>query len=124
MGMRGRDELLYGDLEIKNTTDGTKFVEFSERDTMTHNGESSNSRPFRPKMWSTPENLDHCPVRIFELYVSKRPSQMCEPQSPFYLSVNRNPCDIYWYKKQRMGTNTLGQIMPSLAKKANLEGKK
>lgn len=75
-------------------------------------------------MWSTPENLDSCPVRLFELYVSKRPPQMCEPQSPFYLSVNRNPSDVYWYKKQRMGTNTLGQIMSSLAKKANLQGKK
>ena len=90
MGMRGRDEhykVLYGDLEIKNTTDGTKFVEFSERDTKTRNGESSNSHPFRPKMWSTPENIDRCPVRTFEPYVSKRPPQMCEPQSPFYLSV-------------------------------------
>ena len=33
MGMRGRDEhykLLYGDFDVKSTTDGSKYVEFNE----------------------------------------------------------------------------------------------
>ena len=47
LGMRGRDEhykLLYGDFEEKETTDGTLFIEFSERDTKTRTGESSEAR--------------------------------------------------------------------------------
>ena len=59
--------------------------------------------PFKPKMWSTPNDPEHCPVRIFEKYVQKRPVEMYKPDSPFYLAVNYNPHADYWYKRQRMG---------------------
>ena len=111
MGMRGRDEhykLLYGDFKVQSTTDGAKYVEFSERDTKTRTGESSNTRAFKPKMWSTPQNPEHCPVRLFEKYLSKRPSQMSTPDSPFYLAVNYHPAgpDDPWYKRQRIREKT------------------
>ena len=46
-----------------------KYVEFN--DTKTHSVESSASRPFKPKMWSTPQIEQRCPVRIFEKYNTK-----------------------------------------------------
>ena len=70
--MRGRDEyykLRYGDLEVKCSSEGTKYVEFSEQDTKTRTGEGSRTRPFKPKMWSMPEKPDRCPVLIFENYL-------------------------------------------------------
>ena len=59
MGMRGRDEhykIMYADFEVKSAIDGIKFVEFNERDTKTRSGEISDIRPFKPKMWSTPND--------------------------------------------------------------------
>ena len=123
LGMRGRDEhykLLYSDFEEKTTTDGMMFIEFSERNTKTRTGGSSDAHPFKSKMWSTPNDLEHCPVRK---YLSKRPSQMCTPDSPFYLAVNHHPADGQpWYKRQRMGKNKLGLIMKSLTTQGNLKG--
>ena len=49
---------------------------------------------------------------------------MCKPESPFYLSINYQPNDNYWYKRQPMGKNKLGTIMNTLSEKANLQGKK
>ena len=74
-GLRGRKEhykLTFGDLEVKETTDGKKYiyVQFNERDTKTRTGETGqNTRAFQPKMWSMLQNEDRCPVRLFELYL-------------------------------------------------------
>ena len=105
--MRGHNEhykLRYGDLEVKCSSEGTKYVEFSERDTKTRTSEGSHTHPFKPKMWSTPEKPDRCPVLLFENYLMQRPSQMCQFHSPFYLAVNYKPSPgSKWYKNQRMG---------------------
>ena len=61
----GQDEhykLRYGDLQQKPATDGAMYIEFSERDNKTHTGESSDAHSFKPKMWSTPQNLELCPI--------------------------------------------------------------
>ena len=66
MGLRGRDEhykLTYGDLAIQTIPDGPKYVEFNERDTKICSGETNPSRQFKPKMWSTPNNLSRCPLQ-------------------------------------------------------------
>ena len=105
--MRGQDEhrkLRFGDLSVKT---------------------SNGSRAFQPKMWSTPSCPQRCPVRLFELYVSKRPPEMCNPDSPLYLAIN----DKYkvfgnWYKRQPMGQWRIGMIMKRMAEKAGLSGRK
>ena len=129
LGLHGRDEhykLTFGDLEVKETTDGKKYVQFNERDTKTRTGETGqNTRAFQPKMWSTPQNTDRCPVRLFELYLSKRPTDCCAADSPFYLAINY---DVkpggFWYKRQRLGVNRLGNIMKIMANKGGLQGNK
>ncbi len=72
-------------------------------------------RSFKSKTWSNTNDLDRCPVHLFELYVSKRPLDMCEDDSPFYLSVNPKGKGPFWYKWQAMGTNKLGSIMKRMA---------
>ena len=128
MGMRGRDEhykLQYGDFSIQSTEDNYRYIEFNERDTKTRTGETSAVRAFKPKMWSTPLDPDKCPVRIFEKYLQKRPSEMCEAGSPFYLAVNyKASCDDLWYKRQRMGKDRIGSIMKRMACSAGVTGKK
>ncbi len=91
-------------MEILVSTDGFKYVKFNERDTKTRSGESNSCRQFKPKMWSTPNNPSWCPVRIFETFLHKRPTEMCKSVSAFYLAINYNHSnDGIWYKKQRMG---------------------
>lgn len=127
MGMRGQDEhrkLRFGDLSLKSSN-GSQYIEFNERDTKTRTGESGEKRAFQPKMWSTPSCPQRCPVRLFELYTSKRPQEMCKPDSPLYLAIN----DKYeafgnWYKRQPMGVWRIGMIMKKMAEKAGLTGRK
>ena len=72
LGMRGRSEhykLCYADLEFKCSSEGAKYVEFSERDMKTRTGEGSHTRPFKLKMWNIPEKPDRCPVLLFENYL-------------------------------------------------------
>ena len=111
LGMRGRDEhykLRYGDLEVQCSSEGTKYVEFSERDTKARTGEGSHTRPFKPIMWSTPEKTDNCPMLLFENYLMQRLSQMCQFHSPFYLAMTYKPSPgSKWYKNQRMGLDSL-----------------
>lgn len=97
MGTRGRDEhhkLRFGDFRVGSTTDGHEYVEFSaERGTKARIGETEkstneNSRVFKLKMWATPDMPSRCPVRLYQMLVSKRPPDMCKLGSPFYLAIN------------------------------------
>ncbi len=113
-GDGGRDEhykLTYGDFCIYSTPDGFKYVEFNEKDTKTRSGETNASRQFKPKMWNTPNNISRCPLHIFEKFLQKRPVEMCQSESPFYLAVNYNYSnDDIWYKKQKMGKDRINTM--------------
>ena len=134
MGTRGRDEhhkFKFGDFELKKASDGTEFIEFSrERGTKTRTGETEKStnadaRVFKPKMWATPDRPERCPVRIFQQYVDRRPPEMCQEDSPFYLSINhKHKPGSYWYKKLPLGIHKVDGMMKNLAKDGSLTGKK
>lgn len=54
--MRSRKEhqdMLWGDVEMKATTSGLQYLEFTERKTKTRQG-GGDARPFAPKMCATP----------------------------------------------------------------------
>ena len=58
-GLRGRHEhqqLLWGDVELKSTSEGEKFLEFSERATKTRQG-LGNSRSHPPKIVADSGNV-------------------------------------------------------------------
>ena len=51
-GMRGATEhvkMMWGDVELKTSSDGTEYLEFNERQTKTRTGKTGNARPFSPK---------------------------------------------------------------------------
>ena len=102
MGMRGQDEhhkLKFGDFACKETSDAKAYVEFSEWDTKTRSGATKDSTAFKPKMWSNPLCPERCPVRIFHLFLEKRPTEMCNNDSPFYLTTNlKFATNGVWYR--------------------------
>ena len=54
--MRGRQEhqdMRFGDVEMKVTSDGLQYLEFTERETKTRKGDGS-ARQFAPKMFAMP----------------------------------------------------------------------
>lgn len=54
LGLRGRQEhmaMLWGDLEPKTTSDGTIYLEYTERATKTRKGITPDQRKFMPKIF-------------------------------------------------------------------------
>ena len=121
LGFRGCNEarqLKWGDFRVVKDESGENidFIEWNERSTKTRQGtEDENSRSFTPKMWPNLDDPLKCPIVAFKLYESKRPKDMLNPDSPFYLTINHgaklsdNTCN--WYKNCPMGKNCIGSIM-------------
>ena len=134
MGTRGRDEhhkFKFGDFQFRKTSDGAEFIEFScEHGTKTQTGETERStnadaQDIKPKMWPIPERHERCPVRIFQQYVDRRPPEMCQDDSPFYLSFNHKyKLESYWFKKVPLGIHMIDRMMKKIAKDGNLTPKK
>ena len=73
-----------------------------------------------PKMFATSEL--RCPVALFKSYLSKRPEDL-KLSGPFYLACIDNPTktDVIWYKKNRMGKNSISKIMKSVKENSPLQ---
>ncbi len=92
-GMRpGKEQrdLRWGDLELKQDSEGTRFIEFCrERQTKTRTGENPrNLRSKKPQMYENKSNPDRCPINSYLAYRARRPAGMLADESPFYLAVN------------------------------------
>ena len=73
-------------------------------------------------MFST-DGGERDPVRLFKLWLSKRPEGM-KDNGPLYLSViDRPKSPQVWYTKVRMGQNTIGNIVKSMASCLNTNKK-
>lgn len=56
-GLRSRKEhvdMLWGDLELKRTSEGEEYVQHTERLTKTRTGDMNNIRKFQAKMFAVP----------------------------------------------------------------------
>ena len=107
-------------LPKKTTDDGETYLEWNERLMKTRAGNPSHQHPFAPKIFQNVKCPSRCPIRLYELYKSKRPSDTkCDA---FFLGVNHNrPHDSSaWFVDMPMGVNQLGQIMSRAAKSAGL----
>jgi len=100
---------------IRQQEDGTEVVEFLEAPTKTRSGGLSIRRKTTPQVMYSTDGGKTDPVRLFKLWLSKRPEGM-KDTGPVYLCViNRPQSTDVWYTKIRMGQNTVGNIMKSMA---------
>ena len=120
-GMRpGKEQrdLCWGDLELKVDAQGVRYVEFStEPQTKTRTGENPrNIRETRPKMFENPDNIERCPVTAFLSYKDKRPPEMLNVNSPFYLAINTESpkAGKCWYKNAPLGVNSLRLMIKNM----------
>jgi len=116
-GLRGHQEhydAYVEDLVIRQQEDGTEVVEFLEGPTKTRSGLSIRRRTTPQVMYNTDGGKTD-PVRLFKLWLPKRPEGI-KDTGPLYLSViNRPQRTDVWYTKIRMRQNTIGNIMKSMA---------
>ena len=108
-GLRGRQEhhsMTVSDFQFKKDDFDNEFVTLAEGITKTcQSGILEKHRLIQPKMFST--DTSRCPVNIFKLYLSKRPSQL-RSSGPLYLSIIHKPVsNSLWYKNVPMGQHTL-----------------
>ena len=107
-GMRSREEhynINITDFEKKIDKDGRKYITFQEGLTKTRNaGLNFKPRLIFPKMYAT--GGPRCPYLLFETYVNHRPEEL-KYSGSFYLAVIDFPLTNIWYKKMKMGVNTI-----------------
>ena len=128
-GLRGCQEhrdMRWGDVEIKETADGTAFLEYNERQAKTRTGANpKDSRTVKPKMFAV-VGSERDPVRAYDLYASKRPDHLKTPDSPFYLAINHTIKAVNtkpWFKSTPMGVNKIKSLMKTMAEKAGFDAK-
>ncbi|XP_076116121.1 uncharacterized protein LOC143083721 [Mytilus galloprovincialis] len=125
-GMRSRTEhehLRWGDVELKTTSSGERYLEYSERATKTRTGVNSDSRAFPPKMFEDKGN-QRCPIQMYLLYAQKRPVNMKGDEAKFYVGINNKASSGEWFKHMAMGKNTIGKIVKTMAGEGGIEGRK
>ena len=128
-GLRGCDEhrkMKWGDVQLKTDTDGTEYLEYSERQTKTRSGEDPrNIRAVKPKAFASQTSPDKNPVYVYKVYSPKRPPLMQDPDGPFYLGINyiKDPLNSNkpWFKATPMGQNKLNGLMKTMSEKAGLD---
>ena len=93
-GMRGGREhhdLRWGDVKLMTNSGGKEYLEYSERQTKTRQGDNPrNIRSVKPTMWSTSSDINdnRNPVSVYKQYRDRRPKDMFGSDSPFYLGIN------------------------------------
>ena len=129
-GLRGRDEhrsMRFGDVSVKKTTAGKKFLELAERNSKTMDGTKRHDmRDTTPKIFET--GTEKCPVKMFEKFVERRPIAAISPDYPMYITPipteRLRPHEKVWYYKCPMGRNTLGDLVKKMCLRTGIEGKK
>lgn len=127
-GMRSCQEhydMKWGDVSEKSTMDGKTYLQMEERISKGRDGSvpgPHSDRPFKPKIFET--GGPNCPVETYRVYRQHRPHEMLDPEAPFYLQTIQNPSGEVWFKRQRLGINTLGRILKQVGEKAGLNKEK
>ena len=98
-GLRGCQEhrdMTWGDVTLKQNSDGVEYLEYSERQTKTRSGENPREiRVIKPKMFSTNTgSICINPVAMYKIYADLRPVEMNNDVGPFYLAINVNKLTI------------------------------
>ncbi|KAK3093435.1 hypothetical protein FSP39_015689 [Pinctada imbricata] len=130
-GLRGSDEhrsMQWGDVKLNRDSSGVEFLEFTERQTKTRQGENPKDiREVKPKMFSNSENANRCPVEVYKTYAAKRPKDYCNAEDPFYVATHTVQSSMksnaQWFKRQPIGVNKLSSTMKRMTSIAGIEKK-
>ena len=128
-GLRGRQEhysMAVEDFSFAVDDNGNEYITFHESPTKTRQGGLNITRRQQlPKMFAT--GGERCPVKLFREYINHRPFEM-QYQGPFYLTplLKATPNDNIWYKRMKLGVNSIDKMMKFLIADTPLEesGKK
>jgi len=131
LGFRGGKELRdrrVADLKVI-TVDGTRYLTIAkERVSKTRNGENPrDTRSGIPKLKEIPDSPDRCPVLLFLKFLSKRPTNMLDPESPLFIRPwVVSPIEQYselhqWYYNVPMGLNEIGKLVKNMIKSAEVD---
>ena len=125
MGLRAVQE--HTTMEVTNFVErvaknGMTYIEFHEKPTKTRNsGLNPKKRPAQPKMFATGDV--RCPVRLFKLYLSKRPPGF-QKTGRFYLHPIVDGSHQFrqdWYKTSPMGKNLVSCFMKEIIRGTPIE---
>ena len=83
-------------------------------------------RPVTPKMFAVSNRWsEKDPVVVYKHFAERRPQQMTNGDSPFYLAVNNLKLKSLgtknWFKANAIGINKINSLMKTMAQKAGLE---
>ena len=108
------------DFTLNKDDNGNEFVTFAESPTKTRQGGLRvQPRSVLTKMFATGES--RCPVALFKNYLFKRPEDL-KLSGLFYLACIDNPTTTdVWYKKGRMGKNTISKILKCMKENSPLQ---
>jgi len=130
-GIRGKEE--FADIRVEDFIPGPRRadgvlsnIRYSERKTKTRRGvDGQGARNIEPIMYPDDQRPERCPVRLFDLYQSKKPAEMLNPDSRFFLScknTKKNWSNVgVWFTSQPMGKHTLASLVPDQIKAAGID---
>ena len=125
-------ETLFSNQIVKenNTLIGEYFV---ERQTKTRTGENlRNQIQVNPRIYENKaaKSAECDRGQVYKVYKDKRPENMLQPDSPFYLAVNYFKTKAQsksegsnWLKSQSMGVNKLNSFMKEMTEAAEISVK-
>jgi len=90
----------------------SEYITFKEHPTKTRQGRLNTKRGSVLRKMFASGGL-RCPVELFKQHLSRRPQEIRD-KGPFYLAVIKNPKTNDWYKKQRLGVNSIDHMMKIL----------
>ena len=118
-GLRGCQEhhdMFVEDFAFSKYDNGVEYITYEENPTKTRQGGLRKKRRLvQPKIFAT--GGPRCPLKLFKKFLSQIPEDM-RSSGPFYLAVIERPKTQVWYKRQRMGVNSINSFMKSMAVEA------
>jgi hypothetical protein len=97
----------WGDVTLNTASDGAKYLQLNKRQTKTRTGENlSDVREVTPKIYEAEdESPERDPIKIYEIYSTKRPNNFSNADDPFYIPPRTIPLEDsktnIWFLRQK-----------------------